>query len=124
MRTLSFHASLLAAGTLGFVALSGAAQAERISADAIFANGKVYTDVMTAKAVEAVAVRDGKILVTESTAEMKKLAGPATRITDLGGRAMLPGFYDNHIHLGSDGGSARSGLGGGEFEGGSAGEAR
>lgn len=103
MRTLSFHSSLLAAWTLGFVALASAAQAEATSADTIFANGKVYTDVKTATAVEVVAVRDGKILVTGSTAEMRKLAGPATRITDLAVRAMLPSFYDNYIHLGSNG---------------------
>jgi len=82
--------------------MASAASAE-ITAEVIFENGKIYTDVMTKKTAEAVAIIDGKIVATGTTAEMKKLAGPATYEVDLGGRAMLPGFYDNHIHLGSDG---------------------
>lgn len=100
------------AGLLGLAVLTPAVvqaggqareQAGAVMADTVFANGRVYVDVMTQTAVEAVAVREGKIVATGTTAAMKALAGSQANVIDLGGRAMLPGFYDNHIHLGSDG---------------------
>jgi len=79
---------------------SAAAQTSPVPADVVFHSGKVYTDVREQVATEAVAVRDGRILAVGTSAGMRQLAGPGTEMVDLGGRAMLPGFYDNHIHLG------------------------
>ncbi|HYX69000.1 MAG TPA: amidohydrolase [Terriglobales bacterium] len=49
--------------------------------------------------VQALAVRDGRIVATGTDAEIRKLAGPKTRIVDLGGHFVLPGFNDAHTHL-------------------------
>ena len=45
-----------------------------------------------------VAVKDGKILKVGSADEMKKLAGPSTRLVDLGGKTVVPGLIDAHCH--------------------------
>ena len=49
--------------------------------------------------VEAVAVDKGRIVYAGSLAEAMKLKGTATRIKDLGGQTMLPGFIDGHTHF-------------------------
>ena len=48
--------------------------------------------------VQAMAVRDGKILATGSNAEIRALAGPETRLIDLQGRTVLPSFIITHEH--------------------------
>lgn len=48
--------------------------------------------------VQAMAVRDGKVLATGSNAEIQALAGPSTKSIDLKGRAVLPGFILTHDH--------------------------
>jgi predicted amidohydrolase YtcJ len=47
---------------------------------------------------QAVAVADGRIAAMGSDAEVRALAGPSTAISDLGGRSLLPGFIDAHVH--------------------------
>jgi predicted amidohydrolase YtcJ len=64
----------------------------------------LYADLVVANAnvaghIQALAVRDGKILAVGSTDEIRKLAGPRTKIEDLGGKTVLPGFIDAHMHL-------------------------
>ncbi len=49
--------------------------------------------------MEAVAVRDGRIAAIGSTAEIRKLAAPSTRTIDLGGKRVVPGFNDSHVHF-------------------------
>lgn len=46
----------------------------------------------------ALAVRDGRVLRTGTDADMRELTGPGTRVLDLGGRAVLPGINDAHLH--------------------------
>jgi hypothetical protein len=48
---------------------------------------------------EALAVRAGRILAVGSSADMLALAGPSTRRFDLGGRTLVPGFNDAHVHV-------------------------
>ena len=68
------------------------------SADTILVNGKVLTADAPFSSREAVAVRDGKIAATGTTAEMRRLAGPKTRVIDLQGRTVIPGLIDSHMH--------------------------
>ena len=94
----------LACGALlvAFILLPGAlvrAQELPVHADTVFENATVYTDVMNQESAGAVAVADGVIIAIGSADEMRDLAGPETQLVDLGGRTMLPGFYDNHLHL-------------------------
>ncbi len=69
-------------------------------ADLVYVNAKVVTVDPKFSIQEAVAVSGDKIVGVGSTAAMKTLAKPGARIVDLGGKTMLPGFNDNHVHLG------------------------
>jgi hypothetical protein len=68
------------------------------SADLVFTGGHVHTvDPRTPRA-DAVAVRGERISAVGSAADIARLIGPATRVVDLGGRLLLPGFQDAHVH--------------------------
>jgi len=70
------------------------------AADVIYCNGDVVTINDAQPAAEAVAVKDGRILAVGSTEELKStFKGATTRIIDLKGRTLLPGFIDPHSHF-------------------------
>jgi hypothetical protein len=69
------------------------------SADLILRHGAVYTMDAARSWVESVAVADGRITYAGPDAGVNSLAGPSTKILDLGGRMVLPGFHDSHVHL-------------------------
>jgi len=48
---------------------------------------------------EAVAEREGKILAVGDLAEVMRVKGRDTQVFDLGGRTLIPGFYDAHGHV-------------------------
>jgi predicted amidohydrolase YtcJ len=48
---------------------------------------------------EAVALAGGRILAVGAAAEVAALAGPGCRVIDAGGRTLLPGFVESHLHL-------------------------
>lgn len=64
----------------------------------IFRGGTVYTVNPAAPHAEAVAVSGKRILAVGSNAEISRLAGPATKIIELDGRMVLPGFVEGHTH--------------------------
>lgn len=67
-------------------------------ADTIF-YGSVLTMNVSRPRAEAVAVRDDKILAVGNAAQLHDLAGPGTRIVNLNGHTLMPGFHDAHLHL-------------------------
>ncbi|WP_294540446.1 amidohydrolase [uncultured Rhodoblastus sp.] len=67
-------------------------------AEVIFRNGTVIPMTGQSRNFEALAISDGKILAAGSLLEVSALAGSATRIVDLEGRTLLPGFIDPHHH--------------------------
>jgi predicted amidohydrolase YtcJ len=67
-------------------------------ADLIVLNANVLTVDAKLPAAEALAVRAGRFVAVGSNADVKLLAGPQTRILDLGGKTVLPGFIDAHAH--------------------------
>ena len=71
---------------------------EKLLADLILVDGKIVTVDAQNTVVEAVAVKDGRILATGITSEIKELAGDETEVVDLGGRTVLPGLIDTHTH--------------------------
>jgi len=87
------RASLLAIVTLA-VALPAWSQ----NADTILVNGKILTVDPQFSTREAIAIRDGKITAVGSSADIRKQAGLKTRVIDLQGRTVIPGFIDSHIH--------------------------
>jgi len=67
--------------------------------DLVLQHGVVWTGVPGGSLEEAVAVRDGKIQAVGSSEEISPLIGPDTRVVDLAGRMVLPGFIDSHTHF-------------------------
>jgi predicted amidohydrolase YtcJ len=79
---------------LAAFALPAAAQ----TPDTALVNGKIITLDGRSSTAEALAVHDGKIVAVGHSADIRNLAGPATRIVDLGGRTVIPGLIDSHMH--------------------------
>jgi predicted amidohydrolase YtcJ len=67
-------------------------------ADTILLNGKILTVDSQFSTREAVAIRDGKIVIAGSNAEVRKLADSRTRVVDLEGHTVIPGLIDSHMH--------------------------
>ncbi|WP_179400581.1 amidohydrolase [Burkholderia guangdongensis] len=67
-------------------------------ADSVYLNGTLYTGDANRRFAQALAVRGGKIQAVGFEDEIRALAGPATRVVDLRGGMMLPGFIDGHVH--------------------------
>lgn len=78
--------------------LAGPAAGWAQSADTVLLNGKILTVDRSFSVREALAIRDEKILAVGSNAEIRKQAGPQTRVIDLQGRTVIPGLIDSHIH--------------------------
>ena len=87
-------AGLMAIATAQFAAAADDAPAADLVVDA----GKIYTVDQTHSTVEAMAVRDGTIVFAGSSADAKRWIGPQTKVEHLGGRLVLPGLFDSHIH--------------------------
>ena len=68
-------------------------------ADVLVVNAHVYTVNAAQPWAEAIAIRTGKIVTVGSADDLEKLRGPATKVIDAGGRLVLPGFTDSHIHF-------------------------
>ena len=67
-------------------------------ADTVLRNGQVVTMDASNSIQQAIAVRDGKIVYVGSDAGTGPLIGSKTRVLDLGGRMLMPGFIDAHLH--------------------------
>jgi predicted amidohydrolase YtcJ len=68
-------------------------------ADLILDRGKVWTADRARPFAEAVAIRGAEITAIGASREIDALRGPATRVIDLHGRPVLPGFNDAHTHF-------------------------
>ena len=88
---------------LGALLLSSSALAADVTprpADAIYFNGDILTMATKDPSyVEALAVEDGKIAFAGTRDEAMALKGDATKLVDLHGHTLLPGFIDGHGHM-------------------------
>jgi predicted amidohydrolase YtcJ len=100
-RTSRPHFSLIAAG-LALLA-TAILTAQAAPADLVLTNGRIYTVDASRPWAEAVAIRGSRIAAVGTTAEMRILAGSATRTIDLRGAFVAPGFNDAHVHIDSTG---------------------
>ncbi|MDX1646493.1 MAG: amidohydrolase [Longimicrobiales bacterium] len=91
---------------------AGGPDATASGPDVIYHNGTIVTANETHDVVEAVAVRDGRIVAVGSEEDVRARATGATREVDLEGATMLPGFFDNHVHASGRGGSLMEWKGG------------
>ena len=68
------------------------------TADTVLFNGKILTVDKDFSIQQALAIGHGRVLASGTTAAMKKLAGDKAKLIDLGGRTVIPGLTDGHIH--------------------------
>jgi predicted amidohydrolase YtcJ len=69
-----------------------------MSAQKIFYNAKIATNAKPYFA-QALAVEDGKVSAVGSKDEILRLRTPETEVIDLGGRTVIPGLNDSHLHI-------------------------
>ncbi|MGB3147633.1 MAG: amidohydrolase family protein, partial [Paracoccaceae bacterium] len=74
-----------------------------MTADLILLNGQIETMDAARPRATALAVRGGRVIALGDDATIRAHAGHGTRQVDAGGRLVLPGFQDTHIHLHSGG---------------------
>jgi predicted amidohydrolase YtcJ len=68
-------------------------------ADTVVVHARVYTVNSRHPWAEALAVRGGNIVAVGTAAQIEKYRGASTHVIDAGGRLVLPGFTDCHIHF-------------------------
>ena len=71
----------------------------QVYATLVLVNGHVWTENPAQPEAEAVAVYGNRILRVGTSEEVRRLAGPPTRVIDLHGRRVVPGFNDAHVHF-------------------------
>jgi len=83
------------------LALMGAQaqEASHLVADLVLVNAKLWTVNPKQREAGALAVWRERIIAVGSSADIQKVVGPKTRVIDLQGKRVVPGFYDSHVHL-------------------------
>jgi len=71
----------------------------KLASDLIIINATVHTMDSNRPTAEAVAVKGNRIIAVGSSKEIRKMAGPNTRVIDAGKKVVLPGFNDAHVHF-------------------------
>jgi predicted amidohydrolase YtcJ len=84
-----------------FIMLTAGSFAQMEKADLVIINGKILTIDKNNPIAQAVAIKGEKIIAIGSTAEISLLIEKCcTKVIDAGGRLVLPGFNDAHVHFG------------------------
>ena len=98
MRCLKMKSRLFCVAALWVLGTGFVLPASVNPADLLLIHGKIVTLDDSSSVKEALAVEAGHVAATGTTDELRKLAGPVTKIIDLGGRTVIPGLIDSHIH--------------------------
>jgi predicted amidohydrolase YtcJ len=85
-------------GLLAWFSSAGAEAEEQAKADVVLRNGKIYTADKERSIKQTIAFRGNTIVAVGSDADVAPLIGSGTNVIDLGGKLVLPGFIDTHIH--------------------------
>jgi predicted amidohydrolase YtcJ len=80
------------------LAITSAAFGAGSEADLLIRNARVITLDGRDTIAQAVAIRGDRILAVGSEPDVRARVGPSARVVDAGGRALLPGLYDSHVH--------------------------
>jgi predicted amidohydrolase YtcJ len=92
-----YAAGMSAAIAFVWTSTAGAAAAPS-PADLVLLHGRIHTEDAGRSVAQALAVRGNSIVAVGSDQEVSALVGPATRKVDLGGRVVMPGIIDAHVH--------------------------
>jgi predicted amidohydrolase YtcJ len=98
------NALVVAAGVLLVAASSSCARANRTAADLVITHANVWTGDPASPGARAVAIIGDRIVAVGGADEIERWRGAGTREIDAGGRRLVPGFNDAHVHF-VDGGS-------------------
>jgi predicted amidohydrolase YtcJ len=79
-------------------ALASAGLAQSLAADLVLRGGKVITVDKDWRIVQAVAVKDGRLLAVGDDAAIAGYVGPGTEVVELAGKTVVPGLMDTHLH--------------------------
>lgn len=91
--------SVAARAAVALFVVGSFACADNSPPDLILVNGAVVTVDEANPSAEAVAVRGDRIITVGTDAEVRGLAGPDTRVVDLNGQLLIPGFIEGHGHF-------------------------
>ena len=81
-----------------FLAISTLLSPGAHAVDTILVNGKIVTVDDRFTLVQALAIKDKRVVATGTNAEIRKLATADTKVIDVKGRTVIPGLIDNHAH--------------------------
>jgi predicted amidohydrolase YtcJ len=98
MKTARLSFLVLTASAVLFM-LTGCAGERPAAADTIVLNARVYTVNAAQPWAEAVAIRDGRILAVGPAKAVLRHKSKDTKVIDAGGRLVLPGIADSHVHF-------------------------
>ena len=87
--------------TFALLAATALAHTPNHYADQVFRNGNIHTMDPDRPRAEALATRGDRIIAIGSSADLKPLIGPQTKLHDLSGKTVLPGLIDAHCHVAS-----------------------
>jgi len=82
-----------------FLLVTGLAAQSRPAADLIITNAKVWTVDKARPQAQAVAIIGERVVAVGSNQEIAAWRGPKTKVLDAGGKLVMPGFNDAHVHL-------------------------
>ena len=82
---------------LAAVVAAACGPSNELPADLILVDGEILT-LGSAGVVEALAVGGDRVVAVGTSGEIRRRAGPGTRVVDLAGRTVIPGLTDNHFH--------------------------
>src|ERR1019366_7757370 len=89
---------LVAIASVASLALAAGTVVAEPPADLVVLHGKIHTEDATRSVAQAMALRGNTIVAVGPDQQVSALIGPKTRTVDLGGRLVLPGIIDAHIH--------------------------
>src|SRR5262245_2012789 len=88
----------MSCAVIGLLGAAPAQTGQQAPVDLVVVNAKVLTVDSKNTQAEAVAIRGNTIAAVGTTAAIRKMAGPQTRVIDAGGRTVVPGFIESHVH--------------------------
>ncbi len=73
--------------------------AEPVAADSVYRNGNIYTVDEAFSTATALAIKGDRLIYVGGEAGVDAFIGPNTKVTDLGGKTVIPGLIESHMHI-------------------------